>query len=73
MVVDGPFKVSPLYGKRPDNRPFRVDMLWILKNYIEKRATMPADLLAWARMPKGGQNAKILPSLKSLAVLKKKI
>ena len=33
---------------------------------------MPADLLAWARMPKGGQNAKIPPSLKILAVLKKK-
>ena len=24
---------------------------------IEKSATMPADLLAWARMPTGGQNA----------------
>ena len=33
---------------------------------------MPADLLAWARMPKGGQNAKIPPSLKSVVVLKKK-
>ena len=51
--------------------------------HIEKSATMSADLLAWARMPTGGQNAnggpkcqrraKIPPSLKSLAVLKKKI
>ena len=59
-------------GERKEKREKRKEKKRKIYICIEKSATMPAYLLAWARMPTGGQNAKIPPSLKSLVVLKKK-
>ena len=62
-------------GERKEKREKRKEKKRNIYICIEKSATMPAYLLAWARMPTGPKcqrRAKMPPSLKSLAVLKKK-